>query len=134
VLYGYIDRKHYQKVRIARSKDISVYDICQKEYKNEEDRLQITEYLYTLVPFFRRIKQELVMKIAKHVTSKSYVKLDTLVSHRKNSSTFFVLFKGKVSQMLSSEKNTPILLNSAFGVPLIANESKYDYKVVAATD
>lgn len=104
--------------------------------------LYIAEYLHSMVPFFKKVKRELIVSIAKNIRCVQIQKHSLIISSKvqnlknmpENSSKLFILFSGQVSQIMSATILTPIMVNSVFGLPLCPKESRYDYQVMTNTD
>ena len=99
---------------------MSIFDVCKKDYKNEDERIYISEYLYTLVPFFFRFKRPIINLIASKLKSINYNKNDLVcrlnTPRSPSSDKIYIIYKGEVVQGTKEGSITKLGPNSVFGL------------------
>lgn len=105
-------------------KKLTILELCQKEFKTEEERLYIAEHIHLNVPFFFNIERNLITTITKKMGVQEFKAGENIYidwgeeegDTNLNTDKIFIIFKGSaVVSDLSRKKDKVIKKNWVIG-------------------
>ena len=133
-------KNHLKKIDYTSLAKFTIYELCLKEFKTEEERLYIAEHLYLRVPFFVKVKKELIAIIARKISSWEFKTGENIYIHHGqeingdeniNNDKIFIIFKGSALIFGQKDKGKIISENWVWG--RVTSEISPS-KIIAQTD